>query len=306
MNTFQSPVVFVAVITVAGWLFGGGGPPGICCGWTLEKLSAFEIWLQLCDIVHAAGTTQVRGPHMHSSMRILEVFALVYIVRGQGIYYNESGYSHEFEPGDLLLIFPGFGHRYGPTKDEDFAEFFVAFKGPIFDLWKRSGLLDSSRPILHLQPVEFWLPKFHDLIDAPPGNAVEALQPVTRLCQLLAEIHAATSTQSLPADKTPWLAQARSMLGDNLHQPLSHQSVADQIGISYDAFRHIFRKQTGVSPARYRMNQRIAAACDLLLHTALNVKQVAEKLGFSSEFHFSQRFKEIKGVSPRRFRQRGE
>ena len=250
-----------------------------------------------------AGTTQVLGPHQHSSMRILESFALVYVVRGRGIYHNSLGYSHRFEAGDLILIFPELGHRYGPTEDEEYEEFFVVFRGPVFDFWRRCGLLNSARPILHLQPVEYWLGKFHQLLAAPPNNAMEALLPVTRLCELLAEIHIATSTQLIKVDESPWLSRARSILGANLHQPLESRSVADKIGISYDLFRHAFRKQTGVSPARYRMNQRIAAAADLLLHTCLNVKQVAEKLGFSSEFHFSQRFKEVKGMSPRKFRQ---
>jgi len=253
-----------------------------------------------------AGTTQVFGPYQHSTMRVLEVFALVYVVRGRGIYHNSTGYSHRFEAGDLILIFPELGHRYGPTEAEEYEEFFVVFKGPIFDFWRRCGLLNSAHPILHLQPVEYWLGKFHQLLGAPPNNASEALQPVTRLCELLAEIHVATSTQASVVDESPWLSQARSLLGANIHLPLSYQSVAKEIGVTYDVFRHVFRRQTGVSPARYRMNQRIAAACDLLLHTALGVKQIAETLGFSSEFHFSQRFKEIKGVSPRKFRQRGE
>ncbi len=250
-----------------------------------------------------AGTTQVLGPHQHSSMRVLESFALVYVVRGRGIYHNEMGYSQHFEAGDLILIFPELGHRYGPTEAEEYEEFFVVFKGPIFEFWRRCGLLNSTQPVLHLQPVEYWLRRFHELIATPPSNAVEALRPVTRLCELLAEIHVATSTQLVAADESPWLSQARSVLGANLHLPLETQSVADEIGVSYDLFRHAFRRQTGVSPARYRMNQRIAAAGDLLLHTSLNIRQVAEKLGFSNEFHFSQRFKEIKGMSPRKFRQ---
>ena len=73
--------------------------------------------------VMLAGTTRVRGPHQHSSMRVLEAFALVYVVRGRGIYHNAAEYSQPFEPGDLILLFPELGHQYGPTQGEEFEEF---------------------------------------------------------------------------------------------------------------------------------------------------------------------------------------
>ena len=72
--------------------------------------------------------------------------------------------------------------------------------------------------------------------------------------------------------------------------------------MSYDALRKQFLRHTGETPARYRTQKRIAVAADLLLHTSMSIKQIAANLNFCSEFHFSQKFKQIKGVSPREFR----
>ena len=55
---------------------------------------------------------------------------------------------------------------------------------------------------------------------------------------------------------------------------------------------------------RYRAGRRIETACDLLQYTTMTGAQIAERLGFSDEYHFSKRFKELRGKSPRQFRRR--
>jgi transcriptional regulator GlxA family with amidase domain len=100
------------------------------------------------------------------------------------------------------------------------------------------------------------------------------------------------------------LAEALAALGANLSERIRGKDVAKDLNLSYDVFPHRFVREMGVSPARFRLNQRIAASCDLLRHSSLNIRQISELLGFNTEFHFSQRFKGIKGESPSRFRAR--
>jgi AraC-like DNA-binding protein len=238
-------------------------------------------------------------------MQFLGAYALIYILKGSGVFRNEAGYESTFVPGDALLLFPELGHLYGATSEDGLEEIFITFKGPVFDLWKRAGLLDPRHPQFHLEPIPLWLEKLKEIIAVTPANSVEALQPVSGLCALLSQALIARSTLQEVIDEPAWLSQARTMLGSDFQRTIGGVEVAHQIGVSYDVFRHQFRRQTGLSPARYRMNQRIAAACDLLLHSSLNIRQISELLGFNTEFHFSQRFKEFKGVSPSKFRGRG-
>ena len=253
-----------------------------------------------------AGTSKVQGPYHHPSMRELGVYALIYILQGRGSFRNAAEYSCAFEPGDLLILFPEIGHQYGPDSGEELEEFYITFSGPVFDLWKRSGLLDPAHPHFHLEPISLWMEKLQEIIAFTPSSAIEALLPLSRLCTFLSEAHAARSNLEDNPDEAPWLAQARAELGTNLQQVVKGHAIAKQLGISYDLFRHQFRAQTGFSPARYRMNQRIAAACDLLQHSTLHIRQISELLGFNTEFHFSQRFKETKGMSPSEFRRRSK
>ena len=51
-----------------------------------------------------------------------------------------------------------------------------------------------------------------------------------------------------------------------------------------------------------RLWGNIEKAKELLLNTNLGQAGISEKVGYSSEFHFSRKFKEIVGMSPNKFR----
>ena len=48
--------------------------------------------------------------------------------------------------------------------------------------------------------------------------------------------------------------------------------------------------------------ERIEAAKNLLVNTRLSVSEVGVRVGYPDAYHFSKRFKEIVGMSPKQFR----
>ncbi len=71
-----------------------------------------------------------------------------------------------------------------------------------------------------------------------------------------------------------------------------------------ETFRRRFTRELGIPPARFRAGKIMEAACHLLLYTSLTSAQIAERLNFSDEYHFSRRFKQIRGETPTQFRRR--
>lgn len=83
---------------------------------------------------------------------------------------------------------------------------------------------------------------------------------------------------------------------------LSLQEVADAAGISRTYFSKMFREMTGEKYWDYLSRYRIDKAKELLLNTNFGQARISEEVGYSSEFHFSRKFKEIVGMSPNKFR----
>lgn len=235
--------------------------------------------------------------------RVLDYYGLVYVTSGGGHFSDAFGFVHEIVPGDLLFLFPQVGHTYGPGPTDFWTEIFVIFEGTLFDLWRDKGLLTPQRPVLHLEPVDYWFNRFKETVWSVPQTGAEyALVRLCQLQQLLAEILVYGQQQDYSQVDYEWLAQAKSLLQANLHVKPDFEQIAAKLGMSYDGFRKRFSKDAGVSPAKYHTLRRMDKACEMLLNERLTLKEIAVQLGFVDEFHLSKRFKHMIGVSPTGFR----
>ena len=79
-------------------------------------------------------------------------------------------------------------------------------------------------------------------------------------------------------------------------------ALAQKFNVSDRTIRRMFRANLGITPARYRRQCRHHAACELLAMTELSIKEIADRLGYSSQFHFSREFRRETGLPPRNWR----
>ena len=88
----------------------------------------------------------------------------------------------------------------------------------------------------------------------------------------------------------------------NLDGALNIFELAELIQLSPRQFIRIFSNTFGTTPHRYIVNKRVALAKELIAKGRLLV-EIAVKLGFASQSHFSGVFRKDTGMSPGQFRQ---
>ncbi len=86
--------------------------------------------------------------------RILDCFSLTFMLKGEGRLYL-SNKTYPMVAGDLLVLFPGIPHAYGPLPGTRWDEFALFFGGPVFNAWLDIPPLDPTRPVLPLQSIPF-------------------------------------------------------------------------------------------------------------------------------------------------------
>ena len=98
--------------------------------------------------------------------------------------------------------------------------------------------------------------------------------------------------------KAELLGEVNAYLKANLHRSLTQEEIAKSCNLSVSTLKSLFKAQVGCGPISYLHSLRIGEAKRMLCDSALNVTQIAERLGFGSIHHFSSFFKEKTGLSP--------
>ena len=85
----------------------------------------------------------------------------------------------------------------------------------------------------------------------------------------------------------------------NLQQPVSLTDLADCFGYTTSYVNRIFKKEYDTSPMQYLTDLRITRAKELLQHTPdLNIRAVAQSVGYEDARYFSRVFKNETGLTP--------
>ena len=105
------------------------------------------------------------------------------------------------------------------------------------------------------------------------------------------------------SDSVQKVAEGIIYMSEHLDQPMRVSALAALANLSPAHFSVLFKQQTGCSPRDYLHLLRIHRACQLLRSSTLNVKEIATRLGYQDQFHFSRQFKAFQGVSPSEYRE---
>lgn len=98
------------------------------------------------------------------------------------------------------------------------------------------------------------------------------------------------------------LRRAEAFMWAGIARPLTLEEIAGEAALSVSRFSSLFRRYYGESPMQYLNRRRMDLAAQQLLYHAVSCKQIAEMTGFADQFHFSRRFRQFWGLSPREFR----
>lgn len=119
------------------------------------------------------------------------------------------------------------------------------------------------------------------------------------LNMIFAELY--RSNQSLGVDSRIYDA-VQYIKKNCLNHDFDLEKAAQKSFVSSAYFRKLFKKEFGISPKRYVIEQRINHARSLLSAGYYSVSEVANRCAYEDSKHFSSEFKRICGVSPSEYR----
>ncbi|WP_339265671.1 helix-turn-helix domain-containing protein [Paenibacillus sp. FSL W8-0187] len=115
--------------------------------------------------------------------------------------------------------------------------------------------------------------------------------------------------QNIQADREPTSVQAVESViqyvdEHYMYPDLTVKQLAEMAELSTWRFTHIFQERTGKKPLHYLTDLRINRAKELLAQRNEPLRNIAQEIGYTDEYYFSRRFRQITGMSPKQFAER--
>ena len=230
--------------------------------------------------------------------RILNEFQINYITRGSGT-YETSDCVHMVREGSLLITMPGVWHRSHPDPETGWEENYIGFNGAIARLMLENPVLQNLSPVMFAgnrgELIDTYYKIFEYIQEEKPGFQQVAAGMVMKLLGYMVSVEKQKNFDHSPMEQI--IRKACFMIRENIEKEIDFQKFAEDELVSYDAFRRMFKKYTGLPPVKYHLHLKILRSRELLLSTDRRVKEISWELGFQSTYYFCRVFKNIMGIS---------
>lgn len=236
--------------------------------------------------------------------RVLSEFQIILIRRGHGLLETRSGGRRTVRAGQAFVLFPGEWHRYKPAQNVGWTEMWVGFSGDYAAHLMRN-FFDAHDPVITLVAQREVSELFSNLVAAATAWASAGSRSLfgVRVLELIAHLH---RNRNIAAEQPghPQLESARLDILTRAAERIEWQEMARRYGMGYATFRRRFKEMTGRSPLDYQIQVRLNRAAELLKHTQLPAREIAERLGYVHVHFFSRQFKKRFGKSPQKYREK--
>jgi len=251
--------------------------------WTTPPLENHCIIIQLGSSIDV--TARIGD---ESFEQTLEPGAITIVPAGQSMHWR----LYDAAPNDTLHLYidPQFLRTIAESIDVDYGQISIA---------TQFGISDE-----HIHHIGMSL--LHELKDANVVGRLyaDSLAKVLAM-QLVRRYSYLKDLQTSRGGMAPRkLRKAIEFINNNLdeEQEVALAAVADEVQMSYSHFARAFKQSMGVSPNVYLTEQRIERAKKLLSETDLRIADIALRIGFASQSHFTSTFRKLVWTTPKAFR----
>lgn len=254
-----------------------------------------ELKPNIKSFIDGSGWDFLNGKH---PIKNPECDSFLYVVFGKAV-YNFGEYTITVKEGDLLFIARGCSYEMEVLSDKCG----MVYANFLFDLPEGVSLKCEAIVPPGGKNIEYSVRKVITTWRInPPTMHADCL---SLLYSVYSDFLKASTPAYLHSQKHQRMEKAREYIDAHITSPdLSVKGVADAFKMSESHFRYSFKAMHNMSPTQYIQQKRICLAKALLRDTSDSLTHIAESIGFSSIYYFSEAFKKEIECSPSEYRKR--
>ncbi|HBO45770.1 MAG TPA: hypothetical protein DD670_17965 [Planctomycetaceae bacterium] len=229
---------------------------------------------------------------------------LHYCVGGKG-WCEVAGRRRAVVPETVFLIPAGVPHWYGADDKYPWSIHWLHFTGRTATDYCQLLGAAAETPLFHLPVSEEILAVFeatYQLMDNVQtyGQLVAAAGALAQFLSMANLARHSINTRSKSAEKK--LEKTALFMREHVAGRYTLQQFAQIAHMSPHHYCSLFKARYGFSPIEYFNRLKVRKAREMLDNDALQIRQIARRVGCDDPYYFSRLFRKIVGVSPRDYR----
>lgn len=242
-------------------------------------------------------------------------WAMIYTTKGS-LTFRIGEELYRIGAGELIFYPPNMPHSIVEFGEKSWEVSFLTFKCDSPALWTLSGrvivpdagTIDRIRSLFRFGGKYFYNlpPKGDNTIGMYcRADELELMRVKSEIESILSRLCLSLSRKKSERRSAVFIA-ASEYLKEHIGEQISLTELAGIVGVSVSTLKKAFQKESGGGVNSYYIDLKLASGAKMLCESDLSVGEIADKLGFSSQFYFSEQFKSRYGVSPLAYRKQQE
>lgn len=239
----------------------------------------------------------MHAPHCHNH------FEVYYLLDGERKYFIENS-IYSVKPGDVVLIPAEALHKTTELSKGGHERILIN----VAEDWVTEDVRGCfSCHCLHIPPAQ--RPEIEGIFrrieqeyqhhDSFSGKLQR--QALYELLVFLIRLKESRPSAAISNREDTVIEKAAQYICEHYQEPLTLQTVAQEVSMSREYFSQRFKKMTGFGFCEYLNEIRIANAVKLLNTTQMTITEVAYSCGFNDSNYFATVFKKSKGMNPKKY-----
>ena len=237
------------------------------------------------------------------SGRRLSEYQLGLIFSGKGVVEFEPNHPIKLTSGTLLLTTPGKWHRCRPDPKTGWGTLWIGFNGEMAQSIVRTIFHTDQCTVLTIDKAkEFKYAAMRLIAHILKHGDTKPFSSAGEFISILGHLAEGDYKNNTSEDNPAAVRMTQTWIAQHYAETIDFRQLAEDTGMSYDAFRHNFTASTGLSPLQFQLAERIRTAQNLVTNTNLKILEIAKRTGFSSAAYFTRFFKAATKMSPVEYR----
>ena len=249
-------------------------------------------------VVNCASCCNTHVQHLNQNVLGRQDYYLLYLIEGNFDVTTEKGHTI-VEANEMIVFEPRQPYKI-ICSGETIYFLCVHFTGYNAGAVLRENEIDCFPIKNRLSPSNHLPLRFKTLFEAFAKNDEFRQKELALLLERLL-IEAGRARKSFHATINR-LSKSIRYINENYTDDIKIPHLAQMEALCLTAYNKRFKKETGLTPTKYIIRQRMQMACELLDTSSLSIKEISSMCGYSNFNFFARVFRSFFGISPSEYR----